>query len=92
VRGQDGVIVVAWTRAELAAVREAIEITPLFEGRAEARDIVRSALRAPRVGAVTLEGAIAARLAAKLVPVDTPTATARAKLQRAVRSAPRPGA
>ena len=33
----EGVMQVRWTRAELTAVREAIEVTPLFEGRADIR-------------------------------------------------------
>jgi hypothetical protein len=61
---------VQWTRAELTAVREAIEVTPNFDGRLLARDLLRSAV-----------------LASRIVPVDTATATARAKLQLAVRKA-----
>jgi hypothetical protein len=71
----------------LTAVREAIEVTPNFEGRPEARETVRTALRSPRLRAVGLEYAIAFRLATRIVPVDLATATARAKLQRAVRKA-----
>ena len=78
---------VGWTRAELTAVREAIEVTPNFEGRPTAREIVRTALRTPRIQAVTLDFGIAHRLATRIVPVDLATATARAKLQLAVRNA-----
>jgi hypothetical protein len=85
--GQNGVIVVALTRAELTALREAIEVTPLFDGRNQARETVRSALRSRRIAPLTLDPAIARQLATRIVPVDTATATARAKLQRAVRGA-----
>lgn len=78
------------TRAELVAVKEAIEITPLFDGRAEARDTVRAALHDRRRAPLALDGGIARQLASRIVPVDMHTATARSKLQRAVRSLPRP--
>jgi hypothetical protein len=77
---------VRWTRAELVAVREAIEITPLFEGRADVRMTIREALRANR-REVVLEQVRAERLAAHLVPVDMPTAIAKVKLLRAIRDA-----
>ena len=76
---------VLWTRAELIALREAIEVTPNFEGRQDARDIFRLAVRSPRVRPLELEPGMAERLANRLVPVDLATATARAKLLRAVR-------
>lgn len=78
---------VQWTRAELAAVREAIEVTPNFDGRLLARDVLRSASRSPRLDPVAIDYDIAFRLASRIVPVDTATATARAKLQLAVRKA-----
>ena len=79
------VVRVRWTRAELLALREAIEVTPNFEGRQEVRDTFRLAVRAHRIGEVELEHEIAERLGNRLVPVDLATATARAKLLRAVR-------
>lgn len=75
---------VLWTRAELIALREAIEITPNFEGRQEVRDLLRDAVRAPRTKPLELEFDVAERLAGRLVPVDLATATARGKLLRAV--------
>jgi hypothetical protein len=51
---------------------------------------MRAALRTPRIEPVALEGGIARQLATRIVPVDLATATARAKLQRAVRSLPEP--
>jgi hypothetical protein len=81
----EGAVRVHWTRTELIALREAIEVTPNFDGRQDARDILRLAVRAPRVRELELEQGMAERLANRLVPVDLATATARAKLLRAVR-------
>ena len=77
---------VRWTRAEIVAVREAIEVTPLFEGRLEVRETIRRALRANRRD-VMLDLALAERLASHLVPIDMQTAMAKVKLLRAVRDA-----
>ena len=81
----EGVVRVRWTRAELAAIREAIEVTPNFEGRLEAREILRLAYRSARRGDIEFESSLAERLAGRLVPIDGPTAMARAKLLLAVR-------
>ena len=51
----EGVVRVKWTREELKAVREALEITPNFEGRLEAREVVKVALRTPRMRDVTID-------------------------------------
>ena len=77
---------VRWTRAELVAVREAIELTTLFEGRVVVRKIIRDALRANQT-TVSLDRALGERLARHLVPIDMPTAIAKVKLLRAVRDA-----
>ena len=84
--GALGELRIKWTRAELVAVREAIEVTPLFEGRADVRVTIRQALRANRRD-VDLDPLQAERLAAHLVPVDMQTAVAKVKLLRAVRDA-----
>jgi len=82
---ESGVAVhVKWTRAELVAVRESIELTPSFEGRADARNALRKTLRANK-REVTLDLALGERLASHLVPVDMQTAMAKVKLLRAVR-------
>ena len=81
----EGVVRVRWTRAELTAIREAIEVTPNFEGRLEAREILRLAYRSARRGDIEFESSLAERLAGRLVPIDGPTAMARAKLLLAVR-------
>ena len=82
---------VRWTRAELTAIREALEVTPNFEGRLEARELLRVALRTPRLRETTLEYALAERLGTRIVPIDGPTAMARAKLLLAVRGPKRRG-
>lgn len=76
---------VSWTRPELIALKEAIEVTPNFEGRQDVREILKAALRAPRLRDVTFERELAQRFANRLVPVDMPTAMGRAKLLTAVR-------
>ena len=81
----EGVVRVRWTRAELTAIREAIEVTPNFEGRLEVREILRNAFRSPRLNDVEFEAGLAERLGGRLVPIDGPTAMARAKLLLAVR-------
>ena len=75
---------IKWTRAELTAVRDASEVTPLFEGRADVRKTIREALRASRT-TVALDLELGERLARHLVPVDMHTAFAKVKLLRAVR-------
>jgi len=86
---QEGDVCVSWTRAELIALKEAIEMTPNFEGRQEVRDILKAAFYAPRLRDVGFERELAQRFANRLVPVDMPTAMARAKLLTAVRGRPR---
>jgi hypothetical protein len=81
----EGVVRVKWTREELKAVREALEITPNFEGRLEAREVLKVALRAPRMRHVEIEQGLAERLGSRIVPIDGPTAMARAKLLLAIR-------
>ena len=76
---------VNWNRAELTASREAIEVTPNFIGRLEARDVVKAALKSPRHRPVEFERSLAESLANRVVPIDQPTALARAKLLMAVR-------
>jgi hypothetical protein len=85
----EGDVRVSWTRPELIALKEAIEVTPNFEGRHEVRDILRAALHAPRLRDVGFERGLAQRFANRLVPVDMPTAMARAKLLTVLRGKPR---
>jgi hypothetical protein len=81
----EGEVRVSWNRAELVAIREAIEITPNFIGRLEAREVLRLAFKARRHGPVEFERSLAETLANRIVPIDQPTAMARAKLLMAVR-------
>jgi hypothetical protein len=83
-------VTIPWTRAELEAVREAIEVTPCFDGRAEARTVVRDASRARRIEPVVIDLAIAEQLARRMAPSDFTTAMAKVKLQQAVRPFARP--
>jgi hypothetical protein len=81
----EGDIRVSWTRPELIALKEAIEVTPNFEGRHDVRDILKASLHAPRLRDVTFERELAQRFANRLVPVDMATAMARAKLLTVLR-------
>jgi hypothetical protein len=81
----EGDVRVSWTRPELIALREAIEVTPNFEGRMDVREILKAALYQPRLRDVVFERELAQRFANRLVPVDMPTAMARAKLLTVLR-------
>jgi hypothetical protein len=83
-----GEVRISWSRAELTAVREAVELTPNFEGRLDVRDIIRGAVRA-RNGVVVFEREVAERFARRLVAIDLPTALAKVKLLRAIQDADR---
>ena len=78
-----GDIRIALSRAELTAVREAIELTPHFEGRIEVRDRLRRAVKARR-NTVLLVREVAERFARRLAAVDLPTALVKVKLLRAI--------
>jgi len=70
-------------------MKEAVDLTPHFDGRLDVRDTLRAALRpgrAPR--AITFELGVAERFARRLVAMDLPTALAKVKLLNAIRSAP----
>ncbi|HET9287279.1 MAG TPA: hypothetical protein VFO26_06945 [Gaiella sp.] len=84
----EGEIRIAWSRAELTALREAVELTPNFEGRIEVRDMLRGAMRA-RNGKVVFERETAERFARRLVAIDLPTALAKVKLLTAIQDADR---
>ena len=84
----EGDVRMTLSRAELTAVREAIELTPHFLGRLDVRDTLRRAMRA-RSGRIALEREVAERFARRLVAVDLPTALARTKLLRAIQDADR---
>ena len=79
-----GVMSLELTRTELVALRETIELTPLFEGRTQARDAIREVLRARQPSLLWIEQSILAALARRIVPVDVSTATLRSRLNRAL--------
>ena len=78
---------VALTRSELVALKETIELTPVFEGRTEAREAIREVLRQPRPSALQIDEAALASLAQRIVPIDVPTAALRSKLDRELKRA-----
>ena len=78
-------IQVPWSRGELLPVKEAIELTPYFEGRTAVRDTVRRAVRPGQLGKVSLDREAAERLAGRLVAVDLATSLSRVRLLRALR-------
>ena len=81
----NGAVSVELTRTELVALRETIELTPLFSGRDEIRDAIGKVLAGNRSRPLPLcvEERSLAALARTIVPVDVPTATLRSKLDRA---------
>jgi len=83
-----GVMSVELTRTELVALRETIELTPLFEGRTQARDAIREVLRARQPSLLWIEQSILAALARRIVPIDVSTVALRSKLNRALQCDP----
>jgi hypothetical protein len=81
----EGEIAVRWSWAELTAVREALEVTPLFAGRDELRTKLR---RRPNAQgkAVKLDVVLAEHLASNLIALDMPTFVAKSKLLRALQA------
>ena len=79
-----GVMSVELTRTELVALKETIELTPVFEGRSEARTAIREVLRERRPAPLRIEESVLACLARRIVPIDVPTAALRSKLNRAL--------
>lgn len=86
----EGEIRIRWSWAELTAVREALELTPLFAGRDELRSTLR---RRPTAQgkAVKLDLVLAEHLASNLLPLDMPTFVAKSKLLRALQAHERAG-
>ena len=75
------------TRAELVALKEAIELSPLFEGRAKARDAIGGTLRKQRPYSAPLlidDGTAAALVRSVIVPTDATSASIHTKLTRAL--------
>jgi hypothetical protein len=84
----EGDVFIKLSRTELTAAREAVELTPNFEGRLAVRDTIRGAVRARRQS-ITLEREVAERFVRRLVAVDLPTALLRTKLLLAIQDADR---
>ena len=78
------VMSVELTRTELVALKETIELSPLFEGRTEARDAIRELLRMPRPSPLSIDDDVVDALARRVLPIDVPSSALRAKLNRAV--------
>lgn len=83
---REGEVRIEWSRAELTAAREAVELTPRFDGRTDVRDALRGAMRS-RKSAVVMELGAAQRFAGRLVATDLATALAKFKLLRAIQHA-----
>ena len=82
----EGDVRIKLSRSELTAAREAIELTPHFEGRREVRDTLRGAVRR-RSHSVTLEREVAERFVRRLAAFDLPTVLLRTKLLLAIQDA-----
>ena len=83
----ESVVRVDLTRAELVALKEAIELSPLFEGRAKARDAIGGTLRKQRPYSAPLlidDGTAAALVRSVIVPTDATSASIHTKLTRAL--------
>jgi len=83
-----GEVRVKLSRTELNVMREAVEVTPNFEGRIAVRDTLRAAVRA-RSNGISLEREVAERFVRRLVAVDLPTLLVRTKLVFAIQDADR---
>ena len=84
----EGDIRIVLSRSELTAVREAVELTPHFEGRVDVRDTLRGAMKGRR-NSITLEREVAERFARRLAAVDLSTALVKVKLLRAIQDSDR---
>ena len=85
----EGDIRIPWSWAELAAIRESIELTPSFAGREELRRHLRRRPRAGHMRAVKLDLVLAEHLAANLNALDLQTAVAKSKLLRVLQAVER---
>ena len=74
------------TRGELVALKETIELTPLFKGRSSTRDAIRALLRSSRPSSpLSLDEETVTCLARNVVvPVDLMSANIHSKLNRAI--------
>ena len=84
----EGDVRIKLSRTELNVMREAVDLTPNFEGRIVVRDALRTAVRA-RSNGIALEREVAERFMRRLVAVDLPTLLVRTKLVFAIQDADR---
>jgi hypothetical protein len=75
------------TRTELVTLRETIELTPVFDGRSEARTAIQELLRSRTRLPLCIEESVLAALARRIVPIDVPSAALRSKLNRVLSAA-----
>jgi hypothetical protein len=87
----EGEVRIRWSWAELTAVRESLELTPLFAGREELRATLRRRPSSLLGKDVKLDVVLAEHLAANLIALDLPTAVAKSKLLRALQARERDG-
>jgi hypothetical protein len=78
------------TRAELVSLKETLEVTPRFEGRATVRDAVQEILRKrqSRPSPLCVEESALSELARRIVVIDLASAMIRSKLDRALKRSP----
>jgi hypothetical protein len=83
------VVSVTLTRTELVALKETIELTPVFDGRTEARGAIQAVLRENplRPPPLRIDEAALLNLTQRIVPIDVPTANLRSKLGRELKRA-----
>ena len=79
-----GVMSLELTRTELVVLKDTIELSPVFEGRTEARDAIRDVLHERRIkpSPLCIEESTLMALVRRIIPIDVPTATLRSKLSR----------
>ena len=85
----DGIMSLELTRTELVALKETIELSPGFEGRAQARNAIREILRQrqSRPAPLCLEESILGALVRRIIPIDVQSAALRFKLSRELQRA-----
>jgi len=82
-------ITVPFTRSDLVALKETLDQTPRFEGRAELREIINAELRRRgKPGPLRVEERFLSHLAHRMVAVDAESVRLRGKITRALRSSP----
>jgi len=80
-------VTVAFTRGDLVALKEMLEQTPLFEGRAELREAINFQLRRHgKPDPLHVPESSLSHLAHRIVAVDPDSLRLRGKIVRAVRT------